>query len=96
MILGDFNVRWDSEEDINTKFLFEILRSVNLIKHVLKRCRRLVTTYEGDDLVMNVFIHAMLSDHFLAKNEVCLERPFFSSTSVSHRNYRFIDINACL
>ena len=37
---------------------------------------------------------SMLSDHFLIDSEFSLERPFSLSTSVSHRSYRLININA--
>ena len=76
MILGNFNVHWDFEEDTDIKCLSEILRSANLIQHVQRRTQRqghildIVIIREGDDLVLGVSVSFTLSDHFLVNSEV--------------------------
>ena len=56
----------------------------------------LVITREGDDLVSDVSVSSMLSDHFVINNEVSLERPFSPATSVSYRSFRPTDKNVFL
>ena len=79
MILGDFNVHWNFQEDTDIQCLSEKFRSVNLFQHVPRRILKhghilglVIITREGDDLVRGVSVSSML-----VNTEVSLECLFF-------------------
>ena len=81
LIVGDFNIHWDSPSDANTKHLSSILKSASLTQHVQERTHRhghmldLVIYHEDDTFVNKVSLTSMLSDHVLDNIELSLKKP---------------------
>jgi hypothetical protein len=100
LILGDFNIHWDSQVNADTKHLSDILRSASLTQHVQERTHKhghildLVITRDVGNLVKGVSVSTMLSDHFLIDIVVSLEKPSLSAKAVSYRKFRQMDKGA--
>ena len=62
LILGDFNIHWDSQVNADTKHLSDILRSASLTQHVQERTHKhghildLVITQDVGSLVKGVSV----------------------------------------
>jgi len=100
LILGDFNIHWDSHSNADTKNLSDILQSANLTQHVTERTHKhghildLVISRDDDNLINEVSVSSMLSDHFLVNIDVSLQKPSVPTKTMSYRKYRSIDKDA--
>lgn len=97
LILGDFNIHWDVPSNPDTRHLSDILRSANLTQHVNERTQihghilDLVISRETDDLVKNVCVSSMISDHYLVDIVLSLQKPVLPIKNMKYRKYRSID-----
>ena len=100
LILGDFNIHWDVISNPDTRHLSDILLSANLIQHVNERTQihghilDLVISRENYDLVKNVAVSSLISDHYLVNFVLSLQKPFVPTKRITYRKYRSIDKTA--
>ena len=99
IIAGDYNIHWDKPTETETKHLVELLHSANMVQHVKDRTHisghiiDLVVTREGHDILGNVHVSSMLSDHFVVQADLRMSRPRPQEKSVSYRKYDAINMD---
>ena len=81
IIAGDFNYHWDNPKKAETRKIIDMLSSANLKQHVTGATQRSghtldwVLTRESDDIVSNVEISSLISDHHFIHWKLKLSKP---------------------
>jgi exonuclease III len=99
IFLGDFNIHWNKPTDTATMKLNDIIDSYGLRQHVhqpTQTCGNtldLVITRHDDDVICDVAVSDMISDHAIVDIKLAVSKPGRPKKKVSYRKYRAIDIN---
>ena len=81
LIVGDFNIHWDVDEDREKLLLDDMLKSANLRQHVNDATHigghtiDLVITKMDDNIVDNLSVGSLLSDHFAIHFNLNVGKP---------------------
>ena len=101
LIVGDFNIHIDSNENYDAIKLSELLQSFSLTQHVQVPTHSsghtldLIITRKTDDLVSSVpRAGCLFSDHMPVFCELDLGKVFFTKSNVSYRNLSAINLDA--
>lgn len=99
LLLGDFNIHWNKPTDSCTLKLRDILDSFQLRQHVCEPTHTsgntldLVISRQDDDVVRDVAVTDMISDHAVINIKLAISKPGLPQKKVTYRKYRAIDIN---
>ena len=81
LIVGDFNIHWDVEEDRERLLLNDMLKSANLnqhvndVTHIGGHTIDLIITKMDDNIVNNISVGSLLSDHFAIHFKLNVGKP---------------------
>ena len=98
LIAGDFNFHMDSPVDSDAKQFKEFLCSLDLKQHVCHpthRCGHMldfILSRSIDNLVRQVAVGDLLSDHMVLHCELNVSRPSLTEKEISFRKIKDIDI----
>ena len=99
VILGDFNIHLDVNEDPNSRKFTELITTFNLVQHVCEFTHEsghlldLVIT-RPTDFVSNLEVGEYFSDHREITFHLNVENVSPSRVMFTSKNYKNIDINA--
>ena len=99
IIPGDYNIHWDKTTETETKHLVELLHSANMVQyvkeitHISARIIDLVVKREGQNIVVNLHVSSMLSDHFVVQADLRISRPRPQEKTVSYLKYDAINMD---
>ena len=99
MILGDFNLHFDSPQDRDSKLLIQLLDSLDLCQHVSQPKHRhghildwVIQRSVHSNLVQSITVENLhLSEHFLLTVETNMSRPRVPRKEIGSRNIKGTD-----
>ena len=104
LIVGDFNIHWDVEEDRERLLLDDMLKSANLhhhvndVTHIGGHTIDLVITKIDDNIVNNLSVASLLSDHFAIHLNLNVGKPpplreFVQYRKLKSVNHQQLDVH---
>ena len=100
LIVGDFNIHWDTEDDPDAKRLRSTLdeaacvQHVNWPTHVAGHTLDLIISREKDNVVESAWASSLLSDHLASHGRLYISKPPLQKREVTARCFKRIDQDA--
>ena len=97
LIVGDYNIHWDCNENATTKMLIDFLDSTNHVQHASEPTHRdchiidLAVTRQDDNIVYMTSVHSMISDDMAIHIYLNMSKPPRPTRTISFRKIRAID-----
>ncbi|XP_072044960.1 uncharacterized protein [Amphiura filiformis] len=100
VLVGDFNIHVDDEEDTEARNFLEILEAAGLHQlidfptHVAGHTLDLIITHCGNDVVSDLRPeHALFSDHFAFKCRLNVKRPAATKKTLCFRKFKNLKVD---
>ncbi|KAK2163487.1 hypothetical protein LSH36_79g11101 [Paralvinella palmiformis] len=99
LIVGDYNIHWDCNENATTKMLIDFLDSTNHVQHASEPTHRdchiidLAVTRQDDNIVYMTSVHSMISDDMAIHIYLNMSKPPRPTRTISFRKIRAFDQN---
>ena len=102
LVIGDFNIQWDSPDNPDTKNLGDTLDSHSFAQHVVGATHKdghtidLVMSRSSDNIIASVSVSSLVTDHHAIQCSLRMSKPPLPTKTVTSRIYKQLDHHALM